>query len=169
MGRPWNGRQQLLSRNPRSGQALVELLPAMVLLFSIVVAAYSFFEVSRAAVLRQEVVRNLAFRSIANMGSLTTPPHFMSNYLGDPNEAPQPTGLQNSPVFQNTELFMSSQGQVPVTANTRCFTLFPKERVRQIPVKVPGFAGGAEDGGVEMVVQMQNYAVVQRLPGGNCF
>ncbi len=66
----------MLSRrsvSSRRGQAVVELLPAVLIFLLVTTAAMTYFRTLRHATLRQEVVRNLAFAKIANSGTLTTP------------------------------------------------------------------------------------------------
>ena len=56
----------------KGGQAVVEFIPALFLFFCILTAMYEFYRVMREATIRQEVVRNLAFAKIGNMGTLTS-------------------------------------------------------------------------------------------------
>ncbi|MBS1983989.1 MAG: hypothetical protein JST16_07430 [Bdellovibrionales bacterium] len=56
----------------RRGQAMVEFLPAVMIFILIMSAGLAYFRVMRAASLRQEAARNLAFAKIDNAGTLTT-------------------------------------------------------------------------------------------------
>ncbi len=163
-----HGRQQLLAPQfskkslskkwqRKKGQSLVELLPAIVLFFTVLVGAFSYFKVMRSAVVRQEVVRNMAFAAIGNMGSLTTPPDQLSSAKGDPLESgPSLRGLGG-------ERFISSSNQVFVGGATRCFRLYPRDTTISLSTPLPSFFQDSPP-----QVQFSTYAVVQRLPDGDC-
>lgn len=59
-------------RSSNSGQAMVEFLPAIMIFVMVMSAGLAYFRVMRAAALRQEAVRNMAFAKIDNSGTLTT-------------------------------------------------------------------------------------------------
>lgn len=155
-----HGRQQLLKpsiakkllRSSKSGQALVELLPATILFFTVMVGAFSYFKVMRSAVFRQEVVRNMAFAAIGNMGSMTTPPNLL-----------RPVTSTNLAGVGTDGRFLASSRQVFVDASTSCFQVAPRDGSHSIGTKLPAFF---QDSVPE--VKFTTYAVVQRLADKGC-
>ncbi len=56
----------------RKGQAIMELLPSMIIFLMIMTGALSYYRVMRSATIKQEIIRNLMFAKINNSGTLTT-------------------------------------------------------------------------------------------------
>ncbi|NCN28677.1 hypothetical protein GW915_14020 [bacterium] len=156
-----HGRQQLLAidgHSSQKGQALVELLPAIVLFFTIIIAAFSYFKVMRSAVFRQEVVRNMAFAAIGNMGSMTSPPDQLGNAIGGSPQDTNP-GMKGL----GGERFLARSRQQFIGRDTQCFKVYPREAQRNIKTLLPSFF---QDRTPE--VSFVTYAVVQRLASGSC-
>ncbi len=142
--------------NKKSGQALVEFLPSMVLFLMVITAGLSYFRTMREATIRQEVVRNLAFAKISNSGTLTTP---LSQSLGGSllfEGSPQVTNVEAIPAGQNEGVFVGPGGNPP------CFTVTPEQVQKTL---TPGDVVGV---GRLNPVTITTYAVVHRYPGGNC-
>lgn len=156
-----HGRQQLLKparHSRRSGQAIVELLPSIIIFFTVIVAALNYFRVMRAAVIRQEAVRNSVFAVINNSGTLTTPP----NLLQDPTA----TALKPVGVIEGGSQALLSSAQF-VAGTSRCFTIYPADPVRNVEAPLLSFFSGAAGGGTP-TVSFLTYGVIARQPGGNC-
>ena len=136
----------MLNKSSRSGQALVELLPSMVLFLAVIGAGLSYFRIMRAATIRQEVVRNLAFAKINNSGTITTP------------------------LNQGATITLQGEGTVvpannndPILAGAGCFTVSPQKV--QEKLEIPGRIFGL---GVLAPVEVTTYAVVYRIPNAQC-
>ena len=129
-----------------SGQAIVELLPSVIIFFLIMGAGLSYFRVMRAATIRQEVVRNLAFAKIDYSGTLTTP---LTQKAGIPF-----FGLVG--VLGNANVF--------IDRGTACFRVNPDQLVETV-----GVGGTASGIGGLRPVDATSYAVVYRAPAGDCF
>lgn len=154
MGR--HGRQQLLSRSRdarKQGQAIIELLPSVIIFFTVIVAGLNYFRVMRAAVIRQEVVRNSVFALINNSGTLTTPPNLLSD-VG--STSTRPAGVESGVPVIAAHTF--------VGGTSNCFSVSPPELEAAVGTPLmPMFASGGTP-----VVKFLTYAVINRQPGGNC-
>jgi hypothetical protein len=154
MGR--HGRQQLLSprRSGRSGQAIVELLPAVIVFFTVIVAALNYFRVMRAAVIRQEAVRNQVFAIINNSGTLTTPPNLLQDIKG--------IGTLQAGI----------EGYVPIikdhsfiAGNSSCIIVYPPDVVANVETPLLSmFSSGSGTPSVNFMT----YAVIHRQLGADC-
>lgn len=142
---------------------MIELLPAALLMFSILTAAFSYFKVMRAAVYRQEVVRNMAFSAMGNMGSLTTPPTQIVDVVADPQTAP---GLMGFGMDGGNRGALLAQGQqLFIGQFDSCFAVYPREPTRAITTKLPFVFESDEE---HPTVDFATYAVVHRRAGGSC-
>lgn len=159
MDRQGHGRQQLLKK--QSGQAMIELLPAALMMFAVLTAAFSYFKVMRSAVYRQEVVRNMAFAAVSNMGSLTTPPSQIVDVVADPNGAPGLLGLG----MEGSPTLLAPGQSLFISRNVSCFAVYPREPAREITTKLPFIFDEDE---THPNVAISTYAVVHRRAGGNC-
>jgi hypothetical protein len=166
MGR--NGRQQLLKPNRfkdrprRRGQAIVELLPAVVIFFAVIVAALNYFRVMRAAVIRQEAVRNAVFSVIHNSGTLTTPPNLLQQVANKGG-----TNVRNAGTVEaGRAAFPVIGGHSFVGGAATCFRIYPTDPIREVETPLLSFFAGGAAGGTPSVSFM-TYAVVSRA-GGNC-
>jgi hypothetical protein len=56
----------------RKGQATIELLPSILVFVLVISAGLAYFRVMRAAAIREEAARNLAFEKMDHSGTLTT-------------------------------------------------------------------------------------------------
>jgi hypothetical protein len=160
MGR--HGRQQLLSSSSRGrkGQAIIELLPAVIIFFTVVVAALNYFRVMRAAVIRQESARNALFAVISNSGTLTTPPNLLQDPRGQ-GMTPNGAGLIEGGAGNANNVLAAPQF---VGADARCFSVTPPELNLGVETKLmPMFSSGGTP-----TVKILTYAVINRSPGGNC-
>jgi hypothetical protein len=100
-------------KNPKSGQAMIEFLPAILLFFVIIAASIVFFIGLRESFNMQMAARNALFAKIRNSGPLVSPP---GGSLGFANHYDFPiTGATNPAV---------TQGNV-------CFTARPETNVTQ--------------------------------------
>jgi len=59
-------------KNSKSGQAIIEFVPAMVLFFIVLSAGFSYYRLMRSAQIREEAVRNVIFQKINYSGTLTS-------------------------------------------------------------------------------------------------
>jgi len=107
----------------------------------------------RAAVIRQETVRNAVFALISNSGTLTTPPNLLSSVSGD---ATSPAGPDGSVQVMKQHQFIG--------ADARCFIVFPSDPVGE--VATPLFSMFSTGGTPS--VDFLTYAVINRQPGGSC-
>ena len=58
--------------NRKSGQAMIEFIPAVILFIFLMMASYVFFRGLRESIQGQEAARNMAFAKIANSGPLVS-------------------------------------------------------------------------------------------------
>ncbi len=153
MGR--HGRQQLLSphRSLRRGQAIVELLPAVIVFFTVIVAALNYFRVMRAAVIRQEAVRNQVFALINNSGTLTTPPNLLDQVSATNTVQ---AGIEGVPIIK-THSF--------VAGTSSCFIVFPPDPVASVETPLLSMFSS---GGATPTVNFMTYAVIHRQSGADC-
>jgi hypothetical protein len=145
-----HGRQRLLKKN---GQAIIEILPAILIFIMVLSACLRYFEVFRDAVEKEQVARNLMFAKIGNSGTLTTPASQLTN---PGTQDPSTNGIQ----------FDIEGGRVPVLVTNAfvdrsvgCFAVFPPSWKKQTPTSdifAPGSGGGFPP------VQVNTYAVIHR-------
>ncbi len=139
-------------RRKQSGQAMLELIPAITLFLIIITAALAFFRVMREATLRQEVVRNLTFAKMANMGTLTSPP----NQIDAAGTTPKDLRLKGSDVI-------TGAANTFISERDACFAVLPSNANTSIPVT-----------GVYIIqkyltpVDIQTFSIVHRQPNGRC-
>jgi len=133
------------SSKSKKGQALVELLPSLVIFFMVISASLSYFEIMRGATIRQEVVRNLAFAKMNNMGTLTTP-----------------TGKLGAPIQIEGVAAISGNDNDFVGFQSNCFSVSPANLTESFqPKKIIGVSAVPP-------VEVSSYAVVYRRPGSQC-
>lgn len=136
------------TRDSKRGQAIVEILPSVMLFMLVISAGLAYFRVMRAATIRQEAVRNLAFAKIDNSGTLTT--------VVTPDE-----GGVAAPITITVDRKVIPalvDGNNPfISSSTDCFTVIPGGEAQQsIPVTYRyGVSGDAP-------VLLRTYAVVCR-------
>jgi len=153
MGR--HGRQQLLSSRSsrRHGQAIVELLPAVIVFFTVIVAALNYFRVMRAAVIRQEAVRNQVFALINNSGTLTTPPNLLQDIKGTNTLK---AGIEGVPILKDHNF---------IAGNSSCFIVSPPDAVSNIETPLLSMFSS---GGATPTVNFMTYAIIYRQLGADC-
>jgi len=138
----------------KKGQAIVELLPAVIIFFTVIVAGLNYFRVMRAAVIRQEVVRNSVFALINNSGTLTTPPNLLSS-VGHTQTSQAGVLEAGVPVIERHTF---------VAGSSMCFFVNPPELIESVDTPLLSmFSSGAKPS-----VKFMTYAVINRQPGGNC-
>lgn len=126
----------------KKGQALIELIPSLIILVIVISAMTSWFRATRSFVIREEVVRNTAFATISNVGTLTTP---FEN---------QRDGLQ---LEGNT--FLSSNNLGFISEQTPCVVVFPSESSMEVPLSVKILKNVG-------TLNVNTYAVLVREPSG---
>jgi len=131
----------------RSGQALVELLPSLVLFLLVMSAGLAYYRVMRVAVIRQEVVRNLAFAKIDYSGTLTTTDREVADGVS----------------LFNDFTVMASDPSDFVGYTEPCFTVTPENVSEKVDSVTPVYGIGSIRG-----VDITTYAVVYRQPRGGC-
>lgn len=146
----------MLKFRSKSGQALVEMLPSLVIFLVVMSAGLAYFRIMRNATIRQEVVRNLAFAKINNTGTMTTS---LSQAVGEVQF------LDGQPVLQgdrNDDVY-DVPGGAYVKAD--CFTVSPREAT--VSAEVP--PGAVYSLGELNPVDITTYAVVYRnVSGQSC-
>jgi hypothetical protein len=138
-------------RNTRSGQAMVELLPSLILFFMVMSAGLAYFRVMRMAVMRQEAVRNIAFAKIANKGSLTTSRVEAENGISLSSDM---GGGGVSVVPESRNDFVSYEQD--------CFTVTSASAIYKVSMSSIYSIGVPKD------VDITSYATVYRRPSGTC-
>jgi len=133
----------------KSGQAIIELLPSILLFLIVVGAGLSYFQMMREVTIRQEVVRNLAFAKINNVGTLTTP---LSQ--GDNRVTIEGFPVPDAPITQNRFEFVSRTDD--------CFSVSPEN------VSKPLSAGSVFGIGPLTPINVTTYAVIYRRPSSDC-
>jgi hypothetical protein len=153
MGR--HGRQRLLSPR-RSGQAMIEIVPAILIFAMVISAALRYFEIFRNAVESEQVARNLIMAKIANSGTLTTPASQLNNPL-----QPTPSDRSTRPVTLQIE-----GAAVPVVENNIfvdpgvvCFSVYPPDWKRVYSTSQIFVYGGSAE---RPPVQIMTYASICR-------
>jgi hypothetical protein len=146
-------RQQM--RRKKSGQSLVEILPAVVIFVTVMLAGLNYFRVMRTAVIRQEVVRNAVFAAIFNSGSLTTPSALLSNPSGGPGAAGETDGAGHE---TGGSRIIAGNKFAFVGADVNCFVVFPRNPVKTLSTPLlPSLVQGDQP-----EVSLVTYAVVHR-------
>jgi hypothetical protein len=127
------------------------MLPAAIIFIALMVAALSYFKVMRAAVIRQEVVRNLTFAKINNSGTLTSPGGHLANSGGMGTDL-IPAGLGG---------FLGRHGFVG--RETPCILVRPAEAVGAYPTEMLStFVPTTAE------VSVLTYGVIYRFPTSSC-
>ncbi|MEO5668715.1 MAG: hypothetical protein ABIR96_11705 [Bdellovibrionota bacterium] len=158
-----HGRQQLLKRaSSRSGQAIIELLPSVIIFFTVIVAALNYFRVMRAAVIREEVVRNSVFALINNSGTLTTPPNLLAD-AGSSSEQVADAGIIETGVPNAVKIMSKSKYKFVGGAST-CFVVYPSDAIAKVGTPLFSMFSSGSPSSVDFLT----YAVINRQPGGNC-
>jgi hypothetical protein len=133
----------------RKGQAIIELLPSVLLFLIVVGGGLSYFQMMREVTIRQEVVRNLAFAKINNVGTLTTP---LSQGANEVLIEGFPAGGR---VIGPSRFDF-------VSRTDGCFTVTPSL------VRKPIQAGSVFGIGALTPINVTTYAVIYRRPDVNC-
>ncbi|MEZ4814694.1 MAG: hypothetical protein R3A80_05745 [Bdellovibrionota bacterium] len=106
-----------IKRNPKSGQALIEFLPAIILFFVVIGASLVFFIGLRESFHMQIAARNAIFAKIRNSGPLVTPAaalnyngHYMFPFtsVGQAGLSPSSTCISVRPQSGVTEAVLPS-------------------------------------------------------------
>lgn len=121
-------------------------------------AGLAYFRVMRAAVIRQEVVRNAMFAMIHNSGSLTTPPNLMKD-SGTYDTALRGAGVHSDDYGR----VVAGTRMAFVDNTTKCFRVLPKDATVNIATPLLGYFMGSS-GAAE--VKIRTYAVVHRVYDG---
>jgi hypothetical protein len=145
-------------KRSKGGQAIVEILPAIIIFFTVLMAGLAYFRVMRAAVIRQEVVRNAIFATIHNSGSLTTPPNLMKD-AGAPEASLSGAGVH----YNDYGRVVAGARMAFVDNTTTCFRVLPKDATVNIATPLLGYFMGSS-GAAE--VKIRTYAVVHRVYDG---
>lgn len=153
--------------NSCSGQAIMELLPAMMMFFVVLFACLAYFRAMRSSVMREEAVRNVAFAKINNSGTLTTT-------LNQTSSGRVGCGGPNQTLCVGAEMIESGSGfysSVPrdrfVRSTNNCFVLNLEGGVSSVPIGPMNFNAGGTPRNSEDI-KISTYAVVHRKPGGWC-
>ncbi len=137
----------MLASNKR-GQAMVEFLPSIMIFVLIMSAGMAYFRVMRAAEIRQEAARNLAFAKIDNAGTLTT-----VDSADDGKSAP-PIALT---IENQTIPAVQDGNNVFISSGTTCFSVIPESKADlELPVV---YRSGVQ---APRPVVIRTYAVVCR-------
>src|SRR5690606_33117045 len=120
----------------------------------------AYFRIMRAATIRQEVVRNLAFAKIENSGTLTSPAAqddgvYMANLLG--GERAVIEGQQDQPVRHTDSCFYVAPSK-PDQGGAAAYSKF-NQKITLNKIFGLGFPIQA--------VEVTSYAVVYRFPNGS--
>lgn len=115
----------------KSGQAMVEFLPAIMIFILVMSAGLAYFRVMRSAALREEAVRNLAFAKMDNAGTLTT--------VDSPDEGKSAAEVSVSIEGQSIPA-LSSGNNVFISEQVQCFSVVPEGQA-QLPIEVTYRAG----------------------------
>jgi hypothetical protein len=125
----------------------------VIVFFTVIVAALNYFRVMRAAVIRQEAVRNQVFALINNSGTLTTPPNLLQDIRAINTLK---AGIEGVPIIK-THSF--------VAGDSRCFIVFPPDPVASVETPLLSMFSS---GGATPTVDFMTYAVIHRQSGGDC-
>lgn len=134
----------LIRWQEKKGQAIIEMLPMIVIFLVAISASIAYFQMMRNAILVQEAARNAAFAKINNSGPMVTPP------------ARQNRGVQTS-----TYRIIAGGNSDPVLGpGNSCITVFPGQSI--VPERLPVIMGDSYQ------INETTRAVVYRLPGSSC-
>jgi len=133
----------------------MELVPAIAIFFILLTAGLAYFRVMRAATIRQEVVRNIAFAKINNSGTLTTPPNQLAG--ADVDDLSLSTEIRGS-----TVTVVKKSANTFISENNNCFAAFPSESIAAVALGTLPVVGALG------AIQFSTYAVVYRKPNGSC-
>ena len=146
-------------RRNQQGQALVELLPSLMVFLTILVAGLSYFQVMREASVRQEVVRNLAFAKIENSGTLTTPP----NHLVDAQASIALAAPALSPIEEGASILLGEHAFVGCADQS--ISIYPQEPRVNVPIYLLQAFGGS---GRLPVININTFSFLFREAGDEC-
>jgi hypothetical protein len=136
----------------KRGQALIELIPSVLLFLIVSSSSLAYFRVMRSSQIRQEVVRNLMFAKIDNSGPLVT----------SAQQTQEPLQLAGVEVGSRAPASAVGGNTVAMSANTDCLAVFPGDSLSRIPVtNILGLSG------FESEVQVATYAVIFRRSGNS--
>jgi hypothetical protein len=127
---PWAARRFVRRRS--SGQAMVELMPAIMLFMLVVSAGLAYFRVMRAAARNEEASRNIAFAKINNAGTLTT----VDIVPGSDKPTPLQLTIEGTPLSVAT----SKDDFIDRTAGCIVVTPEPGGAEHEVPVQISGLA-----------------------------
>jgi hypothetical protein len=134
----------------KRGQALIELVPSILLFLIVSSSSLAYFRVMRSSQLRQEVVRNLMFAKIDNSGPLVT----------SGQQGLEPLQLSGIPEASRGPASAVGGSAVKLGIATDCVAVFPGDTPARMPVNgilgLPGF---------ESELQFSTYAVIFRRDG----
>lgn len=134
----------------------MEILPAVMIFVVVLMAGLAYFRVMRAAVLRQEIVRNAMFATIHNSGTLTTPANLTEVASGKVNGAGVDYGVSGRVVAAGRMAFVDNQ--------TNCFRVVPKDAI--VSIATPLMSALLGTGG-QPDVKISTYAVIHRVYNRN--
>lgn len=104
----------------KNGQALMEIVPVMIIFIFFISASITYFKNMRFLTIREEVARNLMFSRINNSGTLTTHPVAR----GGSGDRPQPfLSFANGPTPGVEAPAMNS---LLIGRSVNCFSVFPQ-------------------------------------------
>jgi hypothetical protein len=118
-------------KKSRRGQAIVEFIPSAMVFIVVIYASIAYFRVMRAATIKQEVVRNIAFAKIANSGTLTTTPEqVIGGAQEDTGGSLQLGGESGAPI-------VPEESNQFIGRDFKCFTVFPPDPLQTEFIQVP--------------------------------
>lgn len=143
----------------RSGQSMMELLPAMAIFFMLLSGALAYYRAIRDATIKQEVVRNLIFTKINNSGTLTSPPNQVATAGG---VALQTLSFSEFTGVSNVALVGGGNNKF-MTNDADCFTAIPDQANATLSL------GSIPFGGSLGTINFASYGVMYRdVKGGHC-
>lgn len=151
-----------------SGQAVMELLPAMMMFFIVLFACLSYFRAMRSAVMREEAVRNVAFAKINNSGTLTTMPNQITALRPGCGGNTQTLCVGGEVIGSNTAFYRAIVGDKRVNSSANCFVLNLEGGLSSLELGPLGFSSAGEPKMSARDINITTYAVVHRRPAGDC-
>lgn len=143
-------RQLLVSKK---GQAMVEILPALMIFLIVLTSGLAYFRVMRSAVIRQELVRNAMFAAIHNSGSLTTPANL--------TRVPSGESIGSGVMMNSAGPLIAGPRMAFIDNQTNCFRVLPKDPILSVDTPILESLLGA--GNEQPLVKISTYAVIHRV------